>query len=138
MEESCTTSDGETRLFTTVKIPYKRRECDPPAILGISTDVTEQSRQRDRLRQSEARHRSLFDLSGVGTVTLDESDHIITCSKGLSQMLGVTPDACLGRPILELLCKDDREAFKVRYQTWEARMAATRLHTSNSSTDVPA
>ena len=48
------------------------------AVIGIARDVTAQVQQREVLVQSEQRHRALFDLVGVGTLTLASENHCIT------------------------------------------------------------
>lgn len=48
------------------------------AVIGMAHDVTEQVQQREILAQSEQRHQALFDLAGVGTLTLALENHCIT------------------------------------------------------------
>ncbi|WP_253736723.1 PAS domain-containing protein [Halohasta salina] len=40
-EESVTTADGETRIFSTVKIPYETAHSSEPAVLAYARDVTD-------------------------------------------------------------------------------------------------
>ncbi len=77
---------------------------------GCVTDVTEQRRAEDALRQSEERFRALVEKSRDGIMLVDERSAILYASPSLNQMLGYEPKDAVGRNSLELVHPDDRPA----------------------------
>jgi PAS domain S-box-containing protein len=60
-EEPITDASGRTRLLRTVKIPFTFSGTGTPAVLGVSTDVTELKEAETALRESEARFRQFTE-----------------------------------------------------------------------------
>jgi PAS domain S-box-containing protein len=84
------------------------------AVFGFSSDITELKSSLQALRRSEARYRSLFDLTGVGTLMVHVAHRaIITeASKGTCHMLDVGADDLIGRHFCECVVPEDKDGVR--------------------------
>jgi PAS domain S-box-containing protein len=88
-EEQVLRKDGSLGWFQTVKIPYKHPGYDKPAILGVSTEITDRKKVEDELRASETRFRKLFESHSAMKLLIDpESGMIIDVNKAASDFFG--------------------------------------------------
>jgi len=88
-EEQVLRKDGTLGWFQTVKIPYRHPGVDKPAILGVSTEITERKKAEDELRQSEARFRNLFEQHSAVKILIDPEDgRILDANKAASEYFG--------------------------------------------------
>jgi diguanylate cyclase (GGDEF)-like protein/PAS domain S-box-containing protein len=91
------------RTFLTHKTPVFDAEGLPVAVIGLSTEITEQKRSEARLAQAQ-------QIAGVGSWHWDPETHQIAWSAELRRMLGLAPeDAPAGDDTLDLVHPDDRE-----------------------------
>ncbi|QJW94876.1 hybrid sensor histidine kinase/response regulator [Frigoriglobus tundricola] len=86
----------------------------PVRLDGCVTDVTEQRRAEDALRQSEERFRALVEKSRDGILLVDERSDIRYATPALRSVLGYDPAAAVGRNWLALVHPDDRAAARER------------------------
>lgn len=84
-----------------------------PAILGTVLDVDDEVRATERLRQSEARYRRLFEHSVAGYYRTTLDGHILAVNPALARMLGYEdPEALNGQSAAILYFNQtDRENF---------------------------
>ncbi|MEI7501065.1 MAG: PAS domain-containing protein [Bacteroidota bacterium] len=54
--------DGETRIFATRKVLLKDHQGKPYGIIGLAYDVTENRRAGQKLAESQARYKSMYDM----------------------------------------------------------------------------
>jgi PAS domain S-box-containing protein len=87
------TQSGETRIHT------------------IARDVTERVVSERRIQESEARHRELVEKSPLGIVVVQGGRICFSNTAGASAFGAETPDALVGRPIIELLHPEDAVAI---------------------------
>ncbi len=87
----------------------------PTRLDGCVTDVTEQRRAEDALRQSEERFRALVEKSRDGILLVGERSDIRYATPALRSVLGYDPAAAVGRNALDLVCPDDRETARARF-----------------------
>jgi len=63
---------------------------EPAGIRGILTDITERRKAEDAMRESEEKHRALFDSSLDGIVFVDTEGRIVDANAAYLDMLGYT------------------------------------------------
>jgi PAS domain S-box-containing protein len=101
-EEPITDAQGNTRLLQTLKIPFTYN--GQPAMLGVSTDITDRKRVEEALREREESYRRLVELAQEGIVTVDIAERITFCNPAFVTTLGYTrEDELLGRSLLEFV-----------------------------------
>ena len=117
--------DGEPRAFETVKIPFRPGAGAPPAVLGVSVDVT---RRRDALEQRQQLAHAMGQAAEAITL-LDRHGRIRFANPALARILGKDLDELLGASF-EVLSNgsdgDDRllEGIRkklVRGEVWRGR-----------------
>jgi len=72
-EEFIDTPKG-VRILHTKKIPIFDEKHNPLYLLGISEDITERKRAEEKIKESESRYKTLFDLSSDAIMTLAAPD----------------------------------------------------------------
>jgi len=65
--------------------------------MGIAADLTESKEARSKLRDSDARYRTLFESAGDSTFLM-EGEHFIECNPATLKMFGCTREQILGEP----------------------------------------
>jgi diguanylate cyclase (GGDEF)-like protein/PAS domain S-box-containing protein len=97
--------DGLERTYELLKAPVRGDGGDVIGVLGVFTDITERSRAREALRQSEERFRRLVDTAfdGISITELDlEADvrRLLFCNDRFVEMSGYTRDELTSCPNL--------------------------------------
>ncbi|MET3807160.1 diguanylate cyclase (GGDEF)-like protein/PAS domain S-box-containing protein [Nakamurella sp. UYEF19] len=98
---------GNVRTYQSTKFPLVDEHGLTYAIAGVSTDVTELTAVRAELQESARRFRSLFERSPVGIGLSDESGRWIQVNDAFGRLMGVEPDALVGRSALDFAHPDD-------------------------------
>jgi PAS domain S-box-containing protein len=70
--------------------------------VAIVTDITEQKKAGDALRESEAKFRTLIEASVDGICLVDEEGSIISCNRAMEEVSGIPKEEALGKPIWEV------------------------------------
>jgi PAS domain S-box-containing protein len=70
-------------------------------MLGVIQDVTDRKRAEHALRESEQRHRTLFERMGEGVVHQDADGRIVSANPAACRLLGLTLDQMQGRTSLD-------------------------------------
>ncbi len=92
-----TQPDGQTRHLEMSVSLMRDRKGRPTGFRGTARDVTERVRTARALAASEARHRTLFELSSEGIMLLEPDGRIIDSNHRLSEMLGLDRQEINGR-----------------------------------------
>jgi len=89
-------------------------------------DITEAKAAEQKLRASEERFQSLFQLSGDAIIILDAEAKIMEANPAASSLLGLEPSELIGRGITDFYPKDQnasaRDAFQQAAETGMVRV----------------
>lgn len=85
-----------------------------PAILGVITDVTDQVEAQRRLREAQARYKSLIDniQDGVFIIKDQKMDFV---NEALARMIGYTPGEMIGKRFSRFIAPEDAKMIQERY-----------------------
>jgi len=116
MEKRYLHKDGHTvPALLTVSLVCDRK--DKPLFLCYQLqDITERKRAEEELRGSEDSYRRLVELSPDG-ILVQRRGTIIYANVACAALLGASsPDELLGKPVLQFVHPDDREAVRKRIE----------------------
>lgn len=93
-----------------------QREADGKVELIITqlVDVTAQRAQEVKLRESEARFRTIFESAPIGMALLAPEGHLIQANPALAVMLGRTPDELTRLSAPDLIHPDDVDLTRMQ------------------------
>jgi len=78
------------------------------AILGIVADITERKKAEEKLRSSEEKYRTLFELAPDAIVTYDLNGVVTSCNTVAATLSESSKDEIVGRPFTELgFCREE-------------------------------
>lgn len=99
------------RTFDTRYSPLRAEEGGAvTGAIGIATDVTDQRRAEEGLRQSEERYRNVVEQSVEGIFLFDpDTGRILESNAAFQEMLGYSTDELLGMIVYEVVAHDRRE-----------------------------
>ncbi|WP_417782916.1 PAS domain-containing protein [Terasakiella pusilla] len=119
METSINPKTKEKHYYWSVKVPLMNAQGDIYALLGISTDVTEQKRLEVALRQNEAQLTTILDnlkahvyIKDINyTYTYVNSDMCDYLGMKNEDVIGKTDTEIFGKKVAERFHKSDRQVF---------------------------
>jgi PAS domain S-box-containing protein len=94
-EEFITDAGGRLHSLQTLKIPFAFSGTDAPAVLGVSTDITDLKRAERALRASEERYRDLFENATDLICTFDLEGHLTSVNRKGELLTGYSRDELL-------------------------------------------
>jgi len=97
IEEQYTDAEGETGWASTSKTPYFDEKGKVAGMVGITMDITERKRAEEALRESEEKHRTLFETMVQGVVYQAADGAITSANPAAERILGLTLDQMQGR-----------------------------------------
>ena len=78
-------------------------------IVGYWADITERNKVEERLRESEARFRTLFERAAIGITLVSMNGRVIESNQAFQRMLGYSEEELQGMVITEFTHADDAE-----------------------------
>jgi two-component system sensor histidine kinase/response regulator len=99
------------RSYRTIKFPISHGAKN--LLAGYTIDITDQKQAERELRESEARFRSTFDQSPVGSVMTGLDLHLIRCNAAFCHFLGYSENELIGRPISEITLPEDLDLGQI-------------------------
>jgi len=112
-----TTKDGKTIPveISSSLVTYRGKQ----AILSIARDITERKRAEKKLRQSEERHRAVFEHTGTAMCIIEEDKTISMVNRRLEELSGYSWKELEGKKWTDFVTKDSSLERMKRYH--EAR-----------------
>jgi two-component system cell cycle sensor histidine kinase/response regulator CckA len=130
LQMEMTRKDGTT-VWTEVKFSFIRDEdLRPVGILGVTRDISERKRVDEVMRDSEERHRIIFEASS-DAVLLRSADIIIDANPAALKLFRANhPEDLMGKRYLDLVHPDDRalSAERIKKNIDENWIASPREH----------
>ncbi|MBN1976124.1 MAG: PAS domain S-box protein, partial [Anaerolineae bacterium] len=106
IEEVIPFPDG-LHTFIALKFPLADASGEPYAVAGIATDITEQKRAEEALRESEERFRALVQNSPDIIVVMESARSVRYASPAVERILGYSADHFLTNDPFEHVHPDD-------------------------------
>ena len=100
--------DGSYRPFLTRVVPLLDADGRVLQWFGTNTDISEQRRGEEALRESEQRFRGAFDDTGVAMVITDVDNRFVRVNAAFAKMLGYAPSEMLHMLMVDVIHPDDR------------------------------
>ncbi len=97
VEERITDPSGVEHVVSTIKIPFVFSGTDARAVLGVATDVTEQARTEQRIRDEKRRLRQIIDLVPHFIFAKDLDGRFLLVNQAVAEAYGTTVERILGR-----------------------------------------
>ena len=96
------TIDGEGIVLEIYKTPLFDENGAFNGIVGCSRDITDRVRIEDALKESEAKYRTIFELSPETIVTLDNEGVVLDVNHRTADILGIEPEEFIGKHLSEV------------------------------------
>ncbi|HET9650824.1 MAG TPA: EAL domain-containing protein [Usitatibacter sp.] len=108
-EVTRTMADGEKRQLLFNKVSFVDQMGEVAGLIGVVTDVTAYKETEKALEASEARFRVLTESSLDLISVVDAEGTILYQSPALRSLLGYDPGETIGRRVVDLVHRDDRD-----------------------------
>jgi len=93
-----------------------------PCLIGIFRDITERRLMDEKLRESEAAFRELYENAPVGYHELNSEGIIVRVNQTEAKLLGYSVEELIGRSFLEIVAPQERERAR---ETLRAKLSGT-------------
>jgi formate hydrogenlyase transcriptional activator len=111
-EERHRLATGEYRWFLCRGVPLRDEHGKILRWFGTNTDIDNQKRADEALRESEQRWRGVFDNTKVGIALMDSSLHYLKVNAAYETMFGYGIDELRPVTCLDLTFEEERPAYK--------------------------
>jgi PAS domain S-box-containing protein/diguanylate cyclase (GGDEF)-like protein len=98
---------GGRRWLETHAVPLSGAIGESTTLLGITRDITERKRAESKLRESEARHRAMFEQAAVGIVHSSLEGQLLLVNPTFCKVSGHAPEAATSLRIEDLIHPED-------------------------------
>lgn len=104
----------------TDKVPYTDPDTGQRFIFVASSDITSEIDAQNALKESEKKHRSLYNKTPVMMHSIDAKDHLVSVSDFWLEKLGYTRREVLGRRSMGFMTPESREKAEQLFPSfWE-------------------
>ncbi|TVQ96815.1 MAG: PAS domain S-box protein [Desulfovibrionales bacterium] len=100
-DEFFTDSNGVRHVISTKKSLLTMPDTDEKLLVGVIRDITDRSRAEDALRESEEKHRHLFETMAQGVIYQAADEYIISANPAAERILGLTLDQMRGKTSMD-------------------------------------
>ena len=126
--------DGEYRWVHETEVARFSADGVFAGFVGALVDITDRKEAETALRRSEARVRSILNTAMDAIVTTDDAGCLVGLNPAAARMFGLDEEACLGKPIGDLIVPPDlRQAHTRRHEALYGRPASPMCWASSSS-----
>ncbi|MCK4752269.1 MAG: PAS domain S-box protein [Planctomycetes bacterium] len=109
-EEPYREQAGEKKWGLTTKVPLRDSHGELVGIVGVGRDITDRKRSEQKLKESEARYRALFEKSAEGIVVADiETRDFVYVNPAICEMLDYTEKELLEKGLTGIHPEDALE-----------------------------
>lgn len=110
-------ASGEFRWFLSRALPIRDEQGRIVRWFGTNTDISEQRQIEERLRESEATFRAMFNNSSLGKAHVDAATFRFTrVNEGLCRLVGASSADLLAATLLEIVHGASRSALEAGLQ----------------------
>ncbi|MFH1154787.1 MAG: PAS domain S-box protein [Pseudomonadota bacterium] len=106
--------DGRRVCLLTNGMPIIDAEGELFGFRGIDRDITEYKQAEEKLRESETRLRTIFDISQTGIILVSPQGIITYANRSMAEMFGCTLQELIGSSYLSHLHPDHRDTGALR------------------------
>lgn len=105
MEAAFVTKDGASipYYFTGRRVHFEGRLC----LVGVGIDISERRSAEDRLVESEAKYRKLFEYAPDGIVIADSQGRYLDANASVCRMLGYSREEFFGRSAADIVVPEE-------------------------------
>jgi PAS domain S-box-containing protein len=100
--------EGEYRWFLSRALPIRDENENITLWFGTNTDVTEQRKAEEALRESEQRLQAIFNNAAIGIVEVDYEDRFVYVNERICQILGYSREELLNKTVHDLTAPEDQ------------------------------
>lgn len=108
--------EGNYRWFLSRARPIRDENNNIYLWFGTNTDVTEQRKAEEALRESEQKLRAIFNNAALGIVEVDRNDKFVYVNERICQILGYSRDELLSKTVHEITAFHDQEYTQMMNQ----------------------
>lgn len=98
---------SSTRYISAVLVPDWGDGCTVQGYYALITDISDQKRIEQALRESEDRYRRIIETANEGVWVLDAAHQTTFVNQKMAAMLGYSPAEMMGRPLLDFIDATD-------------------------------
>jgi PAS domain S-box-containing protein len=102
-EETFQDASGAIRWLETIKVPCPASDFGEPAIVGLSTDITERKRVEAELRSLRNYLTNIIDSMPSMLVGVDGAERVTQWNRQAEHLTGISAAAAQGQPLSEVL-----------------------------------
>lgn len=99
-----------------------------PAMVGLARDITRRKQATEALRESEEKHRALYENAPLAYQSLDEQGGIIDVNPAWLKALGYRRQEVIGSDFAEFLHPDSKTDFEARFSVFKSRGHVHDVH----------
>ncbi len=108
-EEWYTNDNGEKRFLKVTKTPKLNDNGEVDFVFCTARDITEQKKVKEDLKKTEYRYWTIFNLSPVGIMVIDETGKIIDVNRKFTEMKGYSKEELIGNNLFDLIIEPENE-----------------------------
>ncbi|NQU70718.1 MAG: PAS domain S-box protein, partial [Rhodospirillales bacterium] len=114
---------GETIWIRVSGKPYYDDNGEFQGFRGSSTNITENWRAEEALKESEQRYKKIFDFAPFA-IYVQDGKTILEANTAAAEIYGhASPEAMVGKRVIDMIHPDDRDRYLERLENFQQRAA---------------
>ena len=107
VEELQQRKDGTLLWLRTSKIPLHDADGKAIGVVGSYEDITDRKQAEERIRESEARFRAIFEQAAIGIAQVTLDGYVFNPNQTLCDLLGYAPTELSGKHVIDISHLED-------------------------------